>query len=498
METKKILLDRAVKVKKMLKDVNPDDIDINNGQLYEVDIPEDDVMLDEDLPFSKQSKKVQEGLKSLTSNLDDGMSKEAILEEIERIEIKIEENENDDYIDLGQREYISECLEMALDHMKGKLALVDIKNSNLKGRTIYKAISEHLESDELASKKLNEYGIKGIKYDGRQDGECYVVFDDKAVQILNTFYQSSDNDYDINRLSNDNQEMIKQNEFNLADKYDYILNQVTGEKISIEMNDDINVEEIKPQKISSDLPFEISQKPSDNKKNIINILNFKEGKNLVNNNTNESAIVNNKTIEKSLSNTNVNNANYKDFCNILLNTENLFITSQKILSHNDTKTNSSLNIKRFANVAKIANNEYLIEFVLKDNKELRIYSIDVIEQKSSGNEKTLRENSRQHDTAINSITYIKQLFKSKLLKKYNRDYVTNLKSLNNNTHYQSNFSSPLENLHKRVEEKRAEKVLEYKGYFNKEAEKNIIGIMQNADASTVIHELGHVCLNIMI
>lgn len=495
LETKKILLDRAVKVKKMLKDVNPDDIDINNGQLYEVDIPEDDVMLDEDLPFSKQSKKVQEGLKSLTSNLDDGMSKEAILEEIERIEIKIEENENDDYIDLGQREYISECLEMALDHMKGKLALVDIENSNLKGRTIYKAISEHLESDELASKKLNEYGIKGIKYDGRQDGECYVVFDDKAVQILNTFYQSSNNDYDINRLSNDNQEMIKQNEFNLADKYDYILNQVTGEKVSIEMNDDINVEEIKPQKISSDLPFEISQKPSDNKKNIINILNFKEGKNLVNNNTNESAIVNNKTIEKSLSNTNVNNANYKDFCNILLNTENLFITSQKILSHNDTKTNSSLNIKRFANVAKIANNEYLIEFVLKDNKELRIYSIDVIEQKSSGNEKTLRENSRQHDTAINSITYIKQLFKSKLLKKYNRDYVTNLKSLNNNTHYQSNFSSPLENLHKRVEEKRAEKVLEYKGYFNKEAEKNIIGIMQNADASTVIHELGHVFLD---
>ena len=495
LETKKILLDRAVKVKKMLKDVNPDDIDISNGQLYEVDIPEDDVMLNEDLPFSKQSKKVQEGLKSLTSNLDDGMSKEAILEEIERIEIKIEENENDDYIDLGRREYISECLEMALDHMKGKLALVDIENSNLKGRTIYKAISEHLESDELASKKLNEYGIKGIKYNGHQDGECYVVFDDKAVQILNTFYQSSNNSYDINRLSNDNQEMIKQNEFNLADKYDYILNQVTGEKVFIEMNDDINVEEIKPQKISSDLPFEISEKPSDNKKNIINILNFKEGKKLVNNNTNESAIVNNKTIEKSLSNTNVNNANYKDFCNILLNSENLFITSQKILSHNDTKTNSSLNIKRFANVAKIANNEYLIEFVLKDNKELRIYSIDVIEQKSSGNEKTLRENSRQHDTAINSITYIKQLFKSKLLKKYNRDYVTNLKSLNNNTHYQSNFSSPLENLHKRVKEKRAEKILGYKGYFNREAEKNIIGIMQNADASTVIHELGHVFLD---
>ena len=81
------------------------------------------------------------------------------------------------------------------------------------------------------------------------------------------------------------------------------------------------------------------------------------------------------------------------------------------------------------------------------------------------------------------------------LLKTSKIYVSNLKSLNNNTHYQSNFSSPLENLHKRVKEKRAEKILGYKGYFNREAEKNIIGIMQNADASTVIHELGHVFLD---
>jgi hypothetical protein len=31
---------------------------------------------------------------------------------------------------------------------------------------------------------LNEYGIKGIVYDGRQDGKSYVVFDDKAIKIL--------------------------------------------------------------------------------------------------------------------------------------------------------------------------------------------------------------------------------------------------------------------------------------------------------------------------
>ena len=46
--------------------------------------------------------------------------------------------------------------------------------------------------------------------------------------------------------------------------------------------------------------------------------------------------------------------------------------------------------------------------------------------------------------------------------------VSNLKSLNNNTHYQFNFSLPLKNLNKREKEKRTEKILGYKGYFNKE------------------------------
>lgn len=109
----------------------------------------------------------------------------------------------------------------------------------------------------------------------------------------------------------------------------------------------------------------------------------------------------------------------------------MFITSQKILSHGDAKTDSNLNIKRFANIAKIANKEYLIEFVLKDNKELRIYSIDVIEQKSSGNEKTLRNNSKQHGTAINSIAHIQDVFKTKLVQQYNNDYKNAYLSIHN-------------------------------------------------------------------
>ena len=55
-------------------------------------------------------------------------------------------------------------------------------------------------------------------------------------------------------------------------------------------------------------------------------------------------------------------------------------------------------------------------------KQKSIYSIDVIEQKSSGNEKTLRNNSKQHDTAINSVAHIQDVFKTKLVQQYNNDY----------------------------------------------------------------------------
>lgn len=460
LETKKILLDRAVKVKKMLKDVNPDDIDINNGQLYEVDIPEDDVMLDEDLPFSKQSKKVQEGLKSLTSNLDDGMSKEAILEEIERIEIKIEENENNDYIDLGQREYISECLEMALDHMKGKLALVDIENSNLKGRTIYKAISEHLESDELASKKLNEYGIKGIKYNGHQDGECYVVFDDKAVQVLNTFYQSSDNDYNINRLSNDNQEVIKQNEFNITSELvtykDFIKefsNTLEDVPKDYEINDLQNA--LKDLKIDRNTPKTIKTPIGD-------------------------VFVTADTIEHIISRED-DKTRYKSI-------NKMFMTLEKPTVVNRSKNGGVYYYKIF----KEENNTKNQTVVVRTNELGEVVKTTF---------PTKRENN-----FFNSLKKGETIYDVKNKRRKGNNNVTpvntiitdNANNFNPNVQYQSNYSSPLENLHKRVEEKRAIKVHEYKGYFTKEAEKNIIGIMQNADASTVIHELGHVCLNIMI
>lgn len=458
----------------LVKELNPEKLEMLAGQLFEVDIPEDDVMLDEDLPFSEQPKKVQEAIKQVCEDYVD----------------------NNKLVDLNVIAYTNNTSEKYKDNLAYK-----------EGKNIYNIISDAFGGDKQASLLLNKYGIKGIKYNGHQDGECYVVFDDKAVQILNTFYQSSNNSYDINRLSNDNQEIknvdgsIVQDVLNPLE-YDYINNQVTGEKVSIEMNEDINVEEIKPQMISSALPFEISEKPSTNKKMLIESLNLndKNSVELTNKYTQEKAILNKGSIEKSLSNIKISNSAYNDFCSILYNSAVLFKNAQKIISHNDTKKDTDLKIKRYSNIAKVNDNEYLLEFVLKDNGQIMLYSVDIINRKAVSAKRLQGENLSAPDTANNSIAYIQELFKSRLVKKYNKDYskINSKKNANNfnpNVHYQSNFSSPLENLHKRVKEKRTEKILGYKGYFNREAEKNIIGIMQNADASTVIHELGHVFLD---
>lgn len=108
----------------------------SSGQLYEVDIPDDDVMLREDAALEEQPEQVREAIKKLFA-------------------------------------------EHGLD-------LDDAGN----GREIYEKLARTLGGDEDASRALNEAGVKGIRYDGRDDGECAVVFDDKAIEILDTFYQA--------------------------------------------------------------------------------------------------------------------------------------------------------------------------------------------------------------------------------------------------------------------------------------------------------------------
>lgn len=58
------------------------------------------------------------------------------------------------------------------------------------GLNIYKSLSTALGGDKLASEYLNGHGVKGITYEGIEDGRCYVVFDDKAIKVIQKYNQS--------------------------------------------------------------------------------------------------------------------------------------------------------------------------------------------------------------------------------------------------------------------------------------------------------------------
>lgn len=132
----------------------------NTGQLYRVEIPEDDQFLLWDKPLSEQPEQVRE-----------------VLGEV-----------------LGA---VSPLLLEGTFPEYQKLALA-IKDSDITGGDFYRRIQELVGSDRVASKILNKkLKIAGIKYlDGTSrsagDGSFnYVVFDDQAVQIEQTFYQSA-------------------------------------------------------------------------------------------------------------------------------------------------------------------------------------------------------------------------------------------------------------------------------------------------------------------
>ena len=104
-------------------------------------------------------------------------------------EVDIPENE---YL-LNEQENIekqSSIVKKAVSKISNELNSSVLNNSNLSGKEFYKLLSKELGGDRLASKYLNEHGIKGITYEGVEDGRCYVVFDDKAIKVIKKYNQS--------------------------------------------------------------------------------------------------------------------------------------------------------------------------------------------------------------------------------------------------------------------------------------------------------------------
>lgn len=224
-----------------------------NPKLFKVEIPDEKTMLDEDKYFKEQNKDIINKIVSAVNNLEIDKRK-ALLDhykehpsyttnkEYEKILGKIQSVKQD-------REYISEALTNNVNKIKEKIAreaaaeygynfdelkadntfemakkLIGEINEKLSalekekevegakekikedkilesigdtftktpytGRDVYVALSKAFGGDKGASEFLNSTGVKGITYDGYTDGRCYVVFDDKAIKVIEKYNQS--------------------------------------------------------------------------------------------------------------------------------------------------------------------------------------------------------------------------------------------------------------------------------------------------------------------
>lgn len=122
-------------------------IERSKGQVHEVDLPENPYLLDEQKSYDEQS----DFVKSVLDRISEAYG------------IKV----------------------------KGQVQ-AGVHFHDITGKFVYNKLAGKLGSSKAASEKLREYGIKGITYDGKQDGRCFVIFNPDDVKVIQKFYQQQD------------------------------------------------------------------------------------------------------------------------------------------------------------------------------------------------------------------------------------------------------------------------------------------------------------------
>lgn len=178
-----------------------------DSKLYQVDVPENNVLLDEQAPLYKQPLEVLKGIGKLdyasahTAKKIADVYDEAVANDQKHGANNGVETIKDYFSDVVYGRESEEPTDERFDklvkdlHGNEKLAEsvvslgMDSKAVGLPGRSIYTGIAESYGSDKDASIALNKAGVKGITYDGRRDGRCFVVFDDNAISIIEKYNQ---------------------------------------------------------------------------------------------------------------------------------------------------------------------------------------------------------------------------------------------------------------------------------------------------------------------
>lgn len=193
---------------------------------FEVEIPEDDEMIDEQKPFDQQTEKVKDALRGIMQRIyfkreaevqigdrvykinEDGewydprsgnvftydtsmsIAIQSVFETKNETEALKKLQEEMEYESGETKEAYKEAIKILKENnTESRIKRVKIDYGHIKGRNIYKVIEGKFGGSQDASEKLNSLGIKGITYNGERDGRCFVIFDDKAIQIINRYNQ---------------------------------------------------------------------------------------------------------------------------------------------------------------------------------------------------------------------------------------------------------------------------------------------------------------------
>jgi hypothetical protein len=251
-----------------------------DSKLFKVEIPDQKTMLDEDKYFKEQNKDVIDKIVTATNSLDVDKRKalleyykkhqsyttnreyekilgkiqdikrgqeylaDALLNNVHKIKEKIARETAAEYGYNFDELKADSTLEMAkklFGEMNEKLSILEkekeaewakekirqdkilenigdtFTKSPYTGRDVYLALSKAFGGDKGASEFLNSIGVNGITYDGYTDGRCYVVFDDKAIKVIEKYNQSVNG---MTEIMSDGERII--NIFKTADRSTFL------------------------------------------------------------------------------------------------------------------------------------------------------------------------------------------------------------------------------------------------------------------------------------
>ena len=149
------------------------ELEADQGQLFQVEIPEDNELMDWDAPLSEQIPKVQEIMLDFRRTMH-----------------------SDNWMEQVDGQTLNRTISAAFADPKSRI-------HKATGESFYRTMAEYYGGDAEVSKALSAAGIKGHKYQANQisggpgTATNYVIYDENAIEIAKTFFQPERGSIDL-------------------------------------------------------------------------------------------------------------------------------------------------------------------------------------------------------------------------------------------------------------------------------------------------------------